>query len=359
MDFWSSVKVLAKRWYIVAAGLALTLAAALGVNFLISPSYTATGSVVLSVPPNLPERAESLNPYLAYGNLEVAAKVVASAMNQPSVVREQKRKGASGSFVVDLDPERSSPIITVDSRAATATAAIRTVEVVTAGVQQQLADRQKGLGAPQNTWITASTVVVPEEANRAIGSRLRAISAVMVLGSIATLSLAFAVEGWSQGKEREAASSLRYRATPPPPPPPPPPLLPPPPPAPAPVPPPPAPEPPPPPPVGACPLCRARFASARGLARHLEDDHDLAARPRPSPAPTAAPELALNRSRQPLARPAPAPASVAPAAPAPRVRRAAEVDGTHDPAPAPRVRAAKKAAPTPRPRAPKSQPPPT
>jgi hypothetical protein len=355
VDFWSSVKVLAKRWYIVAAGLALTLAAALGVNFLISPSYTATGSVVLSVPPNLPERAESLNPYLAYGNLEVAAKVVASAMNQPSVVREQRRQGASGSFVVDLDPERSSPIITVDSRAATAPAAIRTVEVVTAGVQQQLADRQKALGAPQNTWITATTVVVPEEANRAIGSRLRAISAVVVLGSIATLSLAFAVEGWSQGKERDAAaSSARYRAAMPPPPPQPPPAPPP-----APTPPPPAaPDPTPQPPVGACPLCRTRFASARAMARHLEDDHDLAARPRPSAAPLPAPAPPLNRTRQPLARPAPAPAPapVAPVAPRPRVRRAVD-EADQAPAPAPRVRAAKKAAPAPGTRAPKSQPP--
>lgn len=352
MDFWSSVKVLAKRWYIVAAGLVLTLAAALGVNLLISPSYTATGSVVLSVPPNLPERGDSLNPYLAYGNLEVAAKVVASAMNQPSVVREQRRKGASGSFVVDLDPERSSPIITVDSRAATAAAAIRTVEVVTAGVQQQLADRQKALGAPQNTWITASTVVVPEEANRAIGSRLRAMSAVVVLGSIATLSLAFAVEGWSQGKARDAAaSSARYGAATPPP-------------SPAPLPPPPvpttpplpAPEPPPPPPVGACPLCRARFASARAMARHLEDDHGLAPLPRPSAAPPPAPGPPLDRIRQPLARPEPAPAPVAPTAPRPRVRRA--VDGADPaPAPAPRVRAAKKAAPAPGTRSTKSQPP--
>lgn len=352
MDFWSSVKVLAKRWYIVAAGLAITLVAALGVNLLISPTYTATGSVVLSVPPNLPERAESLNPYLAYGNLEVAAKVVASAMNQPSVVRDQKRKGASGTFVVDLDPERSSPIITVDSRAETAAAAIRTVEVVTAGVQQLLGDRQKALGAPQNTWITANTVVVPEEANRAIGSRLRAISAVMVLGAIATLSLAFAVEGWSQGKEREAAAvSVRYReATSSPAP-----LVPAPPPAPQPAPP---PVPPPEqlPPMGACPLCRARFASARAMARHLEDDHDLAP-PRWSAATTAAPASPPNRERPPMdgatSGPTPTPSS-----PRPRARRVIE-DAAPAPEPAPRVRTAKKAAPTARARAPKSQPPAT
>ena len=117
MDFWNSLKVLARRWYVVVAGLVLTLVGGLGVNSLIAPSYTAVGSLVLAVPPNLPERAASSNPYLAYGNLAVAAKVVASGMNQPSVVRDQRSKGATGDFVVDLDPERSSPIITVNSTA--------------------------------------------------------------------------------------------------------------------------------------------------------------------------------------------------------------------------------------------------
>lgn len=96
MDFWNSLKVLARRWYIVAVGLLITLGGAFGVNAVIAPSYTAVGSLVLAVPPNLPERASSANPYLAYGNLAVAARVVASGMNQPSVVREQADQGRNG-----------------------------------------------------------------------------------------------------------------------------------------------------------------------------------------------------------------------------------------------------------------------
>lgn len=284
MDFWNSLIVLARRWYIVAVGLLLTLGGAVGVNALIAPSYTAVGSLVLAVPPNLPERAASSNPYLAYGNLAVAAKVVASGMNQPSVVREQRSKGATGDFVVDLDPERTSPIITVNSTAKTAADAIKTVEVVTAGVQQLLADRQKSLGAPQNTWITANSVVVPEEANRAMGSRLRAVSAALVIGVIGTLTLAFAVEGMAQGRSGPAPAgpSVVPPYNPPPPAPP--------------VVPPPAPPPPPPPPaytpalapVGVCPMCRTAFRSAEDLAWHLEEFHGLngsgpaAPTPRPS-----------------------------------------------------------------------------
>jgi hypothetical protein len=233
VDFWNSLKVLARRWYIVAVGLVVTVGAAVGVNLLIAPSYTAAGSLVLAVPPNLPERASAANPYLAYGNLSVAARIVASGMNQPSVVREQRSKGATGDFVVDLDPERSSPIITVNCTARSAADAIRTVQVVTEGVQLLLAERQRALGAPQNTWITASSVVVPEEANRAVGSRLRAVSAVLVLGFIATLTLAFAVEGMAQGRSGPAPSAgdrLRDAGAPPAYPPPPPPAYPPPPP---------------------------------------------------------------------------------------------------------------------------------
>jgi hypothetical protein len=313
LDFWTSVKVLARRWYIVAVGLLVTVGGAVGVSSLIAPSYTAAGSMVLAVPPNLPERAASANPYLAYGNLAVAAKVVASAMNQPSVVRDQRAKGATGTFVVDLDPERSSPIITVNSRAATAVDAIRTVEVVTVGVQQLLADRQKSLGAPQNTWITASSVVVPEEANRAVGSRLRAVSAVTVLGLIGTLSLAFALEGWSQGRRRASSPTAAERLAPA------------------------APAPPPTPPMGICPICHGGFTSAEALSRHLEESHALSARP-PAPAPVAPPHPAVPRQspRRPLADAA--------AAASPPARRAARTVVRDPDAPAARARVAKKAA---------------
>jgi hypothetical protein len=323
VDFWNSLKVLARRWYIVAVGLLVTLGGAVGVNSLIAPSYTAAGSLVLAVPPNLPERAASANPYLAYGNLSVAARVVASAMNQPSVVRDQREKGATGDFVVDLDPERSSPIITVNSTAGSAAGAIKTVEVVTAGVKQLLADRQKDLGAPQNTWITASSVVVPEEANQAIGSRLRAVSAVLVLGFIGTLTLAFAVEGMAQGRSRQTAGVggrlLEVTPTP----------------APQPAPPP----PPEPAPAGICPLCHRPFRAAADLAWHLEDAHGLrngetVEAPRPAPAvPAPAPPRTVRPSaRRPLSdaaaaanpparRPRPPATPAPPAAPAPRTTR--------------------------------------
>lgn len=353
MDFWNSLKVLARRWYVVVAGLVLTLVGGLGVNSLIAPSYTAVGSLVLAVPPNLPERAASSNPYLAYGNLAVAAKVVASGMNQPSVVRDQRSKGATGDFVVDLDPERSSPIITVNSTARTAAEAIKTVEVVTAGVQQLLADRQKFLGAPQNTWITANSVVVPEEANRAIGSRLRAVSAVLVLGVIGTLTLAFAIEGMAQGRSAPAppVGSLRAPAAtaaagPPPYSPPPPP----------------APDPYPPPaytqalaPVGVCPLCRTAFRSAEDLAWHLEESHGLngSLPPAPAPRPSRVSQPADEPERP--ARQVPRrPLADAAAAATPPPRRASRP--APPPEPEPPARAPRKAA-SPGARTRKSEPP--
>jgi hypothetical protein len=350
VDFWNSLKVLARRWYIVAAGLLVTLAGAVGVNSLISPSYTAAGSLVLAVPPNLPERAASSNPYLAYGNLAVAARVVASGMNQPSVVREQRSKGATGDFVVDLDPERTSPIITVNGTADSAAEAIKTVEVVSQGVQQLLADRQKSLGAPQNTWITANNVVVPEEANQAIGSRLRAVSAVLVLGIIGTLTLAFAIEGMAQGRAAPApgaADRLRSAGTPAAPP----------------LPPEPEQYPPAAPayppalaPVGVCPLCRTAFRSAEDLAWHLQESLELNGSPPPAP---------QRPRRDPDPEPAPAPRaptrgaprrplSDAAAAVNPSPRRAGRPAPT--PAPDPPTRSSRKAAdPGTRPR--KGQPP--
>lgn len=344
MDFWNSLKVLARRWYIVAVGLLITLGGAVGVNFLIAPSYTAVGSLVLAVPPNLPERASAANPYLAYGNLAVAARVVASGMNQPSVVRELRTKGATGDFVVDLDPERSSPIIIVNSTADTAAAAIKTVEVVTQGVQQLLADRQKSLGAPQNTWIAANSVVVPEEANRAVGSRLRAVSAVLVVGVIGTLTLAFAIEGMAQGRAgptpvaaarlRDAGPPAPYSPSPPPPRPskpdrysPPPALA----------------------PVGVCPLCRTAFRSAEDLAWHLEEFHGLngSTPAAPEPRPARRPEPGAAPEPEPPPRPASRPGHRRPLSDAataanPAPRRAGRPAPTPDPEPP--TRAPRKAA---------------
>ncbi len=107
MDFFSLLGVMVRRWFVVLPVLLVALVA--GLAFIGSPAerYTAEGSELLGV------RSEADPESLDSRQIEptVAATVLATALGQPSMVRNLTADDLSGSVVASVD--RSGTILTL------------------------------------------------------------------------------------------------------------------------------------------------------------------------------------------------------------------------------------------------------
>ena len=214
MYFLDFLRVLGRQWGIVVPGFLLIVIVALGIAWKVGPEYKASGSV-LFVAPNPP--GVQSNPYLsANGSLNVVAAVLGQVMTQDDpTVQRMLQTGATAQYTVTpgVGP---SPTLDVIATGKSPGQAIQTVQIVSRGIQDEVARRQKAAGAPASTWIRADVLTIPDRASLVFSRPLRALAAVAALGGIAVVALAFALEAADQRRRvpsgRTAEPPARLRA---------------------------------------------------------------------------------------------------------------------------------------------------
>jgi hypothetical protein len=206
VDFLTTIRIMLARWYVLVPALLATGVAALGVMSAVAPAYEVQGSVVLLAPStNQPDTNPTRgNPYLGL-SLEVVADVLTNVTMSETSVERLKAKGATAEYEVGTGLEGSpTPILNVTATSPDEQTALRTAEMVTANIRAELARRQRAQGAPRQSWITAATVTRPDRATKMLGSKIRVLVAVLVLGLSATIGLTFLAESIAEGRRRRA-----------------------------------------------------------------------------------------------------------------------------------------------------------
>lgn len=205
MDLWTSLRVLARRWYVFGPLLLLTVVIGYVVTTSMAPVYEVQSSVVLLGPDSTGKGGVASNPYLNFdGSLETTAQVLASTMGSDAYVKQMYDKGASGEFVVSTP---GGPIVSVVADGVSGEEAVRTAQVVIAGLRSELESRQVAVGAPTNSLIRAETVVPPTSASYKIGSRVRVLAALGVVGVAGAVFLTFAFESLARARGRHRGRS--------------------------------------------------------------------------------------------------------------------------------------------------------
>ena len=206
-DFFSSLAVLGRRWKVVGAGLAVTLLVAFAAMTAIPPTYKANGSSFFAVAAGTAPStstdgvAKTLNPYLAFGgSLKVTAELMAKAMNGEQMQQQVADRGGSGHYVADLAPG-DAPVLTLSATGDSPAVALKTEQMATQVLQDELKNSQIDLGASSDL-IRTKEVLVPERASKQQTSRIRALIGVLVLGLGATVMAAFVVESISQHRAK-------------------------------------------------------------------------------------------------------------------------------------------------------------
>jgi hypothetical protein len=199
MDLLTALKILLRRWPVMLAGLVFTVFAVIQVGRMIEPTYEAKSTVLLLSP-----GSSTTNPFNEFGaNLEVTADAIMVVLQSPVGGEKLEAAGATGGFKLERN---EGPLIDIIASAPTERAATRTVEVVVAGLREELETRQAS--SPVDQHITVSELTQPV-ATPKLGSRIRAQAAVLAVGITGTVAAGLAADALMRQRQE---SKLRRQA---------------------------------------------------------------------------------------------------------------------------------------------------
>jgi capsular polysaccharide biosynthesis protein len=210
LDFFETMGVLFRRWYVVVPMLALTVFGAGYAFKAASASYEAKSTLVLVAPPAStgqlnPDGTKATpctqNPYCASGNLLNLANVTTRAMADPSTTTRLLAGNPGTSYNVILDAE-PSPIIEMTADGPTSPSTLRALHDVSLGVQRELERRQKGIGVPSTALITSSPVTTATSAEQQSAGKERALVIAAAVGLALTLLAAVLAEYFARSRRR-------------------------------------------------------------------------------------------------------------------------------------------------------------
>ncbi|SDM19839.1 hypothetical protein SAMN04488074_11830 [Lentzea albidocapillata subsp. violacea] len=219
MDFWGTVRVLRRRWYIALPAVLLTGVLALSVYITVPTRYESSGVLVLTSPAaggrysekTKPEDVVRVNPLLQFdGSLTTTAQILTQVLGDPKTAEELAGEGSTAVYTANTGPV-GGPLLFVTTEADSAESAEGLVGKVLEKAVAELAAQQKALSAPEQTFITAQVLVKPTTASAKIGGKVRYVGAATVVLLLLTLASTFAADSIllkvKRRKDKDAAPS--------------------------------------------------------------------------------------------------------------------------------------------------------
>jgi hypothetical protein len=209
MDFWKTMGVLLRRWYVSVPVFVLSLALGGAAFFAVHTQYESTGTIVLTAPTsggvtaiNPADATGPGNPLLDFeGSLTITTQLLIQSLSSPTVQNQVGAQGGVSTFQAG-DGETGGPFVVIIADAPSKAQAEKTVDLALKYAQSELNTRQKNLDAPPSTFIGTQVVVAPTPATTKIGSKVKAGGVALVLGLVLGLAAAFAFESVSINRRR-------------------------------------------------------------------------------------------------------------------------------------------------------------
>lgn len=204
MDFWKTLLVLMRRWYVAGPVLLVSLGSAAMIYTSVPMRYQSEGVVVFTAPVDGPSDAASLergstNPLLAFeDSLAVSVSIVTQSLNTPTHLQELVGSGTGDSVEITDDGVFIGVVAESTDQERAHTLVVTALEKI----DTELEARQNELGAPPSTFIVVDPVVPPTEPTPQVGSKMRAAGAALILSLAASLGSVYAVESILEGRRR-------------------------------------------------------------------------------------------------------------------------------------------------------------
>ena len=228
MDFWGTIVLLLRRWYIALLGFVLSLGAAGAVYSSVPTYYVSMSIMVLTTPttgssvPTDPRHPYPLtNPLLNFDDgLNFSATILIHGMSTLEVAQELG-VGPGGDTTLEVsngssNPEllEHGPFVFVQAKSLSPVRARSVVAAAMQRVRVELMNQQVGLHVPAATYISLNDVVPPTTPVPQHGGKLRAAAAAVAFGGIGSLASTFAVDSIIDAHHRRRARSSIEQAPP-------------------------------------------------------------------------------------------------------------------------------------------------
>jgi hypothetical protein len=216
MDFWQTIQVVFRRWYVALPAFVLSIALAAAVYGSVKKVYISGAVLVLTEPLTGPSQPadttkprDVMNPLLNFDRgLSTSATILIQALSTPETAADLGTPpGGDTWFEVSngsTNPELliTGPFIFITGNSTSRDGAKDIVKKVEQRAQVELASRQKQVKAPASTYITAVEVVAPTTGEAAGGSRIRSAAAAGALALLGSLAATFGFESFMQHRVR-------------------------------------------------------------------------------------------------------------------------------------------------------------
>lgn len=217
MDFWATINVLFRRWYVAVPILLLTIGATAAMYSSIPKRYVTHAVVVLTQPVTGsqesldPRDTQRTNPLInfQYG-LSQAATVVIQVVNTPGIPEEILDGIGQGATVevnngsLNAEDFVAAPFIVITGTAGSPTAASEVTRRALERCRDELQATQRRMGAAPSTDIVFSLVVPPTTAVAPTTDAKRPIAAVLALGIVVMLAGTFGIDSMLVARARMA-----------------------------------------------------------------------------------------------------------------------------------------------------------
>ncbi|WP_182907176.1 hypothetical protein [Microbispora sp. H13382] len=227
MDFWATVLVLFRRWYVTFPVFVLVLAGAAGVYVMFPKTFVCSSSLVLTVPRDggsLPADPKFPNPVTnplvnVDSGLGLSASILIQGLTTGEVAQQVGvTPGGRTTFKVSngtTNPELmiTLPFVVISAEAPTAQEAHDVVARLGRIAKEKLVEQQRALGAPRATYLRAFEVVPPTTPEEKTGSRLRAACVALAMGLFLSMAAAFAVESWARSRRARRSGAAEPQAS--------------------------------------------------------------------------------------------------------------------------------------------------
>jgi hypothetical protein len=197
------VGLASRRWYLIVAGLLVTLPLSNQAAQHVAPTYTMRASVVLLAPDKTVGAGG--NPYLAMGGLEAAVDVAAAGLSSDPVQERLVRTGAS-SGTVERDASTAAPILLVTVEAPTSATAAEGLDSLVDQVPATLSSIQDAAGVEDQQRIRSEVVASTKRPVVSHKPQLRAALMVLAAGMAGTLTLAALADSLLLRRKRRRVS---------------------------------------------------------------------------------------------------------------------------------------------------------
>lgn len=187
------LRALGRRWYVLVAGLLITVGLAVGAYRVTPPNYTASGLILLL--PSKTAIGPGGNPFLALSDLDQPAGILVAYFSGSSAQAQVKAQAPTAQYQVLINTSARGPIIEVDVTDKSSAGALKALDYVTEQVPVVLNRLQAQVSAPPDAIITSMPLTIDSKAKADYSGTIRIVIAAVVIGLLLTGIIAFALDG--------------------------------------------------------------------------------------------------------------------------------------------------------------------